>query len=160
MVLLVCAYDDTVYKIIITSFIIPLVTIDLGIVLGTGSVFKDYSFYSYNMLTATCGTLLALMMGSLVHNLAYGYITTKKQLIQVVIYETIGGIGFPLLPTSVLFNFILILLRENLFSGDTYSFACLAITNTYLLGIAGLAGMSFHNAMDVSQITSQPSSSA
>lgn len=60
-----------------------------------------------------------------------------------------GGIGFPLLPASVLFNFILLLLQEDLFQGETYTFACLAISNTYLLAIAGLAGMAFHNYFDL-----------
>lgn len=45
----------------------------------------------------------------------------------------------------MLFNLITLLLNNSLFSGDTYGFACLAITNSYFLGIAGLAGMAFHN---------------
>ena len=63
-----------------------------------------------------------------------------------------GGIGFPLVPASVFFNFVILLLGGNLFSGETYAFACLAITNVYLLGIAAFSGSTFHNIFDLMKI--------
>ena len=71
------------------------------------------------MIVGISGTILALIMGKLVHNYTFFHFgeLTKPQLKRIVIYEAIGGIGFPLLPVSVLFNFILIMLRDNLFQG-------------------------------------------
>lgn len=56
-----------------------------------------------------------------------------------------GGIAFPLLPASVLLNFILLMLRENLFSGETRAFASLGVAVSYFMGVAGVSGAAFHN---------------
>ena len=58
--------------------------------------------------------------------------STKKDFCIVIVAQTIVGIVFPLLPISVMLNFLLLVMRENLFEGETYSFACCAIAISYL----------------------------
>ena len=139
---------NAVYKVIIISFMLPLIAITLALFLGTA--YQKYSFFSYNMLTAVVATFIALTMGVLVNRYWGSIIETREQIILIILYEAVGAIGFPLLAVSVLFNFILLMLKENLFADEsTYTFACLAISSTYLLTIAGLVGQLIHNMSDL-----------
>ena len=131
---------------IIISFMVPLIAIGLALFLGTHGIYQNYSFFSYNMLAGIIGTFLALVMGAIVHHKFWDItVHYKREITLVVILETIGAIGFPLLPISVVIHFILLMLRENLFAGDTKTFACLAVTNVYFLAFAGIIGLAFHN---------------
>ena len=135
---------------IIISFMVPLIAIGLALFLGTHGIYQNYSFFSYNMLAGIIGTFLALVMGAIVHHKFWGNIIHFKTELQLIfLLETIGAIGFPLLPISVVINFILLMLRENLFAGDTKTFACLAVTNVYFLAIAGYFGLASHNIADL-----------
>ena len=64
-------------------------------------------------------------------------------------FEGLGAIGFPLLPASAFLNFILVILKDNIFEGETRTFASLTITSVYFLAIAGFTGYAFHNMFDL-----------
>ena len=67
---------------------VPLVLIGLNLFIGTDGVYKQYFFFSYNMILGICGTFLALMMGLLVHNLTFSYYgdLTKEHFKRIVVF--------------------------------------------------------------------------
>ena len=138
------------YRVLITYFMTPLLSICIAIFMSTNGVYSNYSFFTSNMMLAVIGTLFAFLAGGYVHGYYWNdEIATRKAAYKLLLMEGIGGIFFPLVPSSVFFNFILLMLKENLFQGDTRTFASLAVTNVYFLGIAGLAGMACHLYFDV-----------
>ena len=67
---------NAVYKVIIISFMLPLIAITLALFLGTA--YQKYSFFSYNMLTAVVATFIALTMGVLVNRYWGSIIETRE----------------------------------------------------------------------------------
>ena len=56
------------------------------------------------------------------------------------------------MPVSVLVNFILLMVQQNVFVGDTYSLACLGLISSYFLGLTGIVAQIFHIFIDISLI--------
>ena len=73
-----------------------------------------------------------------------------------LLFESIAGVGFPLLPMSVLFHFIVMILNDNLFAGDTRALASLGVSACYFLAILGIAGTLFYHLFTILKISFSP----
>ena len=96
------------------------------------------------MLIAVLLSFGALLMGKLTDRYSTQAVSTKRDFLLLIVSQTIIGIAFPLLPLSVIFNLFLLILKANLFLEPTYSFACWAASNSYLLAYAGSIALPFY----------------
>lgn len=83
LLLFICDDAESMYKIIVPVFVVPLVAIGLALFLGTQDIFKQYPFFSYNMLLAIVGTFLTLLVGAYVHS--HLTIHSKKEFVTVIL---------------------------------------------------------------------------
>lgn len=127
---------------------LPLIGIAVAILLATNGI--QFPFFCYNMIVAIGGIFFTLLIGAYTHS--HRNILSPSSMCLLFFLESIAGITFPLLPVSVLVNFILLQLNQNLFSQDNYTFGCLGVANAYLLGVVGLVAMSFHNYFDLDSL--------
>lgn len=64
------------YKIIIPAFMVPLLALGISFFLATDGIYNqndNYAFFSYNLIAAILGTLLALLMGAWAHSKFWDY---------------------------------------------------------------------------------------
>ena len=55
------------YRVLITYFMTPLLSICVAIFVSTNGVYSSYSFFTGNMVLAVIGTFIAFLAGGYVH---------------------------------------------------------------------------------------------
>ena len=82
---------------------------------GTHHEYKNYSSLSYSVVMGHIAALLALNSSYLVYALRKKNDQSKCTLCYLLFYETSSGLFFPLVPFSLVLEFVLSMLRDNLF---------------------------------------------